>query len=124
MSTLSMSAPVATRTVRVRSPRTLAWSAFVKMCITDMPHIFAGMTKMSDKLVVVKGIRAENPVGYKAFHETWLAYNESGSPHAYTAAALAYHVLYEDEEEEEEEREDVDLQNEVQPDKDEDPVNV
>ena len=90
--------------------------------------MFAGMTKMSDKLVVVKGIRVENPEGYKAFNETWLAYNESGSPHAYTAAALAYHALYEDEdedeEEEEEEREDVDLQNEVQPDKDEDPVNV
>ncbi len=50
---------------------TLAWTAYVKHCKTTMPDSFEGLTKESDKLVIVKGIRAEDPEGYKAFTEAW-----------------------------------------------------
>ena len=50
---------------------TLAWTAYVKHCKTTMPDSFEGLTKESDKLVIVKGIRAEDPEGYTAFTEAW-----------------------------------------------------
>ena len=50
---------------------TLAWTAYVKHCKTTMPDSFEGLSKESDKLVIVKGIRAEDPEGYTAFTEAW-----------------------------------------------------
>ncbi len=52
---------------------TLAWTAYVKHCKTTMPDSFEGLTKESEKLVIVKGIRAEDPEGYTAFTEAWKA---------------------------------------------------
>jgi len=52
---------------------TLAWTAYVKHCKTTMPESFEGLTKESEKLVVVKGIRAEDPEGYKTFTDEWKA---------------------------------------------------
>ena len=52
---------------------TLAWTAYVKHCKTTMPDSFEGLTKESEKLVVVKGIRAEDPEGYTSFTEAWKA---------------------------------------------------
>jgi hypothetical protein len=50
---------------------TRAWQAYVKHCKETMPASFEGLTKESDKLVIIKGIRAEDPEGYKAFTEAW-----------------------------------------------------
>ena len=50
---------------------TLAWTAYVKHCKTTMPESFEGLSKESEKLVIVKGIRAEDPEGYTAFTEAW-----------------------------------------------------
>jgi hypothetical protein len=36
-----------------------------------MPESFEGLSKESEKLVIVKGIRAEDPEGYTAFTEAW-----------------------------------------------------
>ena len=52
---------------------TLAWTAYVKHCKTTMPDSFEGLTKESEKLVIVKGIRAEDPEGYASFTEAWKA---------------------------------------------------
>ena len=52
---------------------TLAWTAYVKHCKTTMPDSFEGLSKESEKLVVVKGIRAEDPEGYTTFTEAWKA---------------------------------------------------
>jgi hypothetical protein len=50
---------------------TLAWTAFVKHIKTTQPDIFEGVTKESDKLVIVKGIRAEDMDAYNAFVTEW-----------------------------------------------------
>ena len=50
---------------------TRAWQAYVKHCKETMPSSFEGLTKESDKLVIIKGIRAEDAEGYKAFTEAW-----------------------------------------------------
>ena len=50
---------------------TLAWTAYVKHIKTTQPDAFDGVTKESDKLVIVKGIRAEDPEGYKTFAADW-----------------------------------------------------
>jgi hypothetical protein len=52
---------------------TRAWTAYVKHMKTSRPEAFEGLTKESDKLVIVKGIRAEDPDGYTAFTEAWKA---------------------------------------------------
>jgi len=50
---------------------TLAWTAYVKHIKTTQPDAFEGITKESEKLVIVKGIRAEDPAGYTSFTEAW-----------------------------------------------------
>jgi len=46
---------------------TLAWQAFVKHIKVTQPDAFDGITKESDKLQIVKGIRAEDMAVYDAF---------------------------------------------------------
>jgi hypothetical protein len=50
---------------------TLAWGAYVKHMKTTRPDAFEGLKKESEKLVIVKGIRAEDPDGYTSFVEAW-----------------------------------------------------
>jgi len=50
---------------------TLAWGAYVKHIKTTQPDAFEGITKESEKLVIIKGIRAEDPAGYTSFTEAW-----------------------------------------------------
>ena len=50
---------------------TLAWGAFVKHIKTTQPDIFDGVTKESDKLVIVKGVRAEDMAAYDSFVAEW-----------------------------------------------------
>lgn len=50
---------------------TLAWTAFVKHIKETQPSAFVGVTKESDKLTVVKGIRAENMAAYDSFVAEW-----------------------------------------------------
>ena len=52
---------------------TLAWTAYVKHIKTTQPDAFEGLTKESEKLVIVKGIRAEDAEGYKTFTDAWKA---------------------------------------------------
>ena len=52
---------------------TLAWTAYVKHMKTTQPEAFEGITKESEKLVIVKGIRAEDAEGCKTFTEAWKA---------------------------------------------------
>ena len=52
---------------------TLAWTAYVKHIKTTQPDAFEGITKESEKLVIVKGIKAEDPAGYTSFTEAWKA---------------------------------------------------
>jgi hypothetical protein len=50
---------------------TLAWQAFVKHIKTTQPDAFDGITKESDKLQIVKGIRAEDMPAYETFVAEW-----------------------------------------------------
>ena len=50
---------------------TLAWTAFVKHIKETQPAAFVGVSKESDKLTVVKGIRAENMAAYDSFVAEW-----------------------------------------------------
>ena len=50
---------------------TLAWGAYVKHIKTTQPDAFEGITKESEKLVIIKGIRAEDTAGYTSFTEAW-----------------------------------------------------
>jgi hypothetical protein len=50
---------------------TLAWTAFVKHVKETQPDIFEGVKKESEKLTLVKGIRAEDMDAYKTFVEEW-----------------------------------------------------
>lgn len=50
---------------------TLAWTAFVKHIKETQPAAFEGVTKESDKLRVIKGIRAENISAYDSFVKDW-----------------------------------------------------
>jgi len=52
---------------------TLAWGAYVKHIKATQPDAFEGITKESEKLVIVKGIRADDAEGYKTFTEAWKA---------------------------------------------------
>ena len=61
---------------------TLAWTAYVKHIKTTQPEAFEGITKESEKLVIVKGIRAEDAEGYKTFTEAWKAEHASASASA------------------------------------------
>ena len=68
---------------------TLAWTAYVKHCKTTMPDSFEGLTKESEKLVVVKGIRAEDPEGYTSFTEAWKAEHAEVASDASEAESVA-----------------------------------
>ena len=52
---------------------TLAWVAYVKHIKETRPEAFDGLTKESDKLVIIKGIRAENPEDYVTWTDAWKA---------------------------------------------------
>jgi hypothetical protein len=56
---------------------TLAWQAFVKHIKTTQPDAFEGITKESDKLTIVKGIRAEDMPAYETFVTEWKANYEA-----------------------------------------------
>ena len=56
---------------------TLAWTAYVKHIKTTQPDAFEGITKESEKLVIVKGIRADDPDGYQTFTDEWKASREA-----------------------------------------------
>ena len=50
---------------------TLAWMAYVKHIKTTKPDALDGLTKEAEKLGIIKGIRAEDPEGYKTFVAAW-----------------------------------------------------
>ena len=50
---------------------TLAWMAYVKHIKETQPDILDGLTKEAEKLVIIKGTRAEDPDGYNAFVAAW-----------------------------------------------------
>jgi hypothetical protein len=52
---------------------TLAWVAYVKHIKETRAEAFDGVTKESDKLIIIKGIRAENPEEYTSWTTTWKA---------------------------------------------------
>jgi len=56
---------------------TLAWGAYVKHIKATMPDSFEGITKESEKLVIIKGIRADDPDGYTSFTEAWKTEHET-----------------------------------------------
>jgi hypothetical protein len=68
---------------------TLAWTAYVKHIKTTQPDAFEGISKESEKLVIVKGIRADDPEGYKTFTEEWKATRESDAASVEDAAEEA-----------------------------------
>jgi len=65
---------------------TLAWTAYVKHIKETQPEAFEGLKKEAEKLVIVKGIRAEDPEGYKTFTDEWKAAKKEESD-AETASA-------------------------------------
>ena len=59
---------------------TLAWVAYVKHIKETRAEAFDGVTKESDKLIIIKGIRAENPEEYTSWTTTWKAdHNDDAS---------------------------------------------
>ena len=58
---------------------TLAWTAYVKHMKQTRPEAFTGLTKESDKLVIIKGIRAENPDEYVTWTDAWKAEHKDDS---------------------------------------------
>jgi hypothetical protein len=58
---------------------TLAWVAYVKHIKETRPEAFDGLTKESDKLVIIKGIRAENPEEYVTWTDAWKADQDDSS---------------------------------------------
>jgi len=64
---------------------TLAWTAYVKHIKTTQPDAFEGITKESDKLQIVKGIRAEDGAGYDTFVTEWKANYEASQAEAESA---------------------------------------
>jgi len=79
---------------------TLAWGAYVKHIKATQPDAFEGITKESEKLVIIKGIRADDPDGYKTFTEAWKA--EHSEPASETASVADAASVAEVEEAEEE----------------------
>jgi len=74
---------------RKAAPGTLAWTAYVKHLKTESPEKFEGLAKESEKLVVCKGIRAEDPDGYKTFTEDWIATYKADHAEAESAASAS-----------------------------------
>ncbi len=66
---------------------TLAWTAFVKHIKATQPDAFDGIKKESDKLQIVKGIRAEDMPAYEAFVSEWKTNYEASQGEAEEAEA-------------------------------------
>ena len=62
---------------RMAATGTLAWTAFVKHIKQTRPEAFTGVAKESDKLEIVKRIRAHNMAAYNAFVEDWKAKHDA-----------------------------------------------
>jgi hypothetical protein len=58
---------------RTAAPGTLAWTAYTKHVKKTIPEAFEGISKESEKLSIVKGLRAEDPEGYDRFIQNWKA---------------------------------------------------
>jgi hypothetical protein len=58
---------------------TLAWTAYVKHMKQTRPEEFEGVSKESEKLVIIKGIRAENPEDYVSWTNAWKAEHKNDS---------------------------------------------
>ena len=56
---------------------TLAWTAYTKHAKETMPKAFEGISKESEKLSIVKGLRAKDPEGYERFVQNWKASHEN-----------------------------------------------
>ena len=54
------------------APGTLAWQAYVKHVKATQPDAFEGIKKESEKLTVIKGIRAADEEGYDAWVAAWI----------------------------------------------------
>ena len=74
---------------------TLAWMAYVKHIKDTQPDMLEGHTKESEKLAIIKGIRAEDAEGYKAFCEAWKEEHKDDA----SAASVASEVSEAEEEE-------------------------
>ena len=84
---------------------TLAWTAYVKHIKTTQPDAFEGITKESEKLVIVKGIRADDPDGYKTFTDEWKATREASDAASVAEDSVADTASVAEEAEEEAEAE-------------------
>jgi hypothetical protein len=72
---------------------TLAWTAFVKHIKATQPDAFEGIKKESDKLQIVKGIRAEDMAAYDTFVANYKAEHASVEVEAEEAEAEAKEVV-------------------------------
>ena len=72
-SAAASAAPAAPKVKKPAALGTLAWGAYVKECKTKMPHLFAATTKESERLIICKDLRANDPEGYQAFTHAWKA---------------------------------------------------
>ena len=72
---------------------TLAWTAFVKHIKTTQPDAFDGIKKESDKLQIVKGIRAEDMSAYETFVSEWKENYEASQAEAADEAEVAEEVV-------------------------------
>jgi hypothetical protein len=60
------------KTKRKCAPGTLAWQAYVKHVKATQPDAFEGIKKESEKLTVIKGIRAADEESYDAWVAAWI----------------------------------------------------
>ena len=65
---------------------TRAWTVYINHIFKTRPEAFKGLSKWSEKLVIVNGIRDEDPEGYTAFTEAWRL--EHADPATLSAADL------------------------------------
>ena len=56
----------------------LAYAAFVKHLKTTQPDAFEGLTKEADRLIIAKGIRANDMAAYNAFVAEFIEKNSNG----------------------------------------------
>jgi len=68
---------------------TLAWMAYVKHIKATQPDMLEGHTKESEKLAIIKGVRAEDTEGYNAFVAAWKEEHKDDSSVASEAEAEA-----------------------------------
>lgn len=68
---------------------TLAWMAYVKHIKETRPDILDGLTKEAEKLVIIKGTRAEDPDGYNSFVAAWKEEHKDDASQAASEASEA-----------------------------------